>query len=270
MEPDSLRVLSIAAPSTSITGGTAAGVWLGVAFDDVVAPACDDIYAQYGLIFHVDSMGVPSPIGRNAVAATWLTPAQLTAWATRSPTIRLQNPFSTYGKFPGSGLGRIACGVLPLLDASAHPATTACSPTAHVAGGSPRATVARLWPSGNDVLVGTCSSNLRSRGPAAESRWMSVLVRRDRARGDQGVGTSITPGNRRPPTSRLQREWAETGLAAAGECVRRLRGSPARSYRRPRHTETAFRHDVSWVGAGPGDANPVSPRIERFEFPVLD
>ena len=59
----------------------------------------DEIYAQYGLIFPVDSMNRPVADQAEALfAATWLTPAQLTAWGyTVTNDFGLQTPFSTYG-----------------------------------------------------------------------------------------------------------------------------------------------------------------------------
>jgi hypothetical protein len=59
----------------------------------------DDIYAQHGLIFPVDSMNRPVADQADALfAAAWLRPTSLTVWGyTVTNDFGLQNPFSTYG-----------------------------------------------------------------------------------------------------------------------------------------------------------------------------
>jgi hypothetical protein len=59
----------------------------------------DDIYANYGMLFPIDSAGKPvADLAQALFAATWLSPSQLSAWG-YSPTndYSPQTPNSTYG-----------------------------------------------------------------------------------------------------------------------------------------------------------------------------
>jgi hypothetical protein len=194
----------------------------------------DDIYAQYGLIFPVDSAG--RPVAEQAAtlfAATWLTPAQLTAWGyTVTNDFALQNPFSTYGN-PGEREVE-SQGVL----------------AGYWTPGGPRglANGTRFrwfdegqlcsFGGGNNVMW-NCSN---SDPMALQSHWMADFGRT--VLESPGGGTSITPG---AYINHLQVcAVAATGLAAPLDACAAFSG-PGNAYSTRWQNRTAT---TSWVGAG--------------------